>query len=474
MSIALCCSGADHTQQQQQPCEHQRQIEHLTHELTSRLHVAMSLSMASSTKYDSRPKHAWFRQPGVLAAYDNYHHARRRFYRSSKLDDRLRLDKAAARRAWDRARRRAKEQSSSSSEVRQPTDLDVGLNLWRRAQPPRTTTTAKAKFRHPVSGQLPADAQESVNNAALSLSTIFRSQFHGTERGQQYGDTVRLLTSSAMSAFSSSSSPMNTELTKKEILEACLKLKPHKTPGPDNIPAVVLRCGSKVLREALFHIFNLCWLTGYIPQMWRCSEVNLAYKKEDVVATWWWWWWWWWWCRKRQRQQKGQRGRLELPPSVRDIVCGTLFRASGGETSARTRPRSHPSVAVWLSVKSRHLRRPLQPHVCHTTSPPSTPVPCGGVSGHQEGLRPVVGERPAVEALVQIRRARQDVFVLRRVLTRPLVPRRRSASRVDLVRHERQRSTRRRRLTTPLRVVYRRLAPQNHDRVEGVSCARLL
>ena len=80
-------------------------------------------------------------------------------------------------------------------------------------------------------------------------------------------------------------SPFNTmpeiDITAEGIEKMLERLKSGKAPGPDEIPALVLKKLSKVVAPALCAIFTVSYQTGEIPEDWRLANVVPVYKKGD-------------------------------------------------------------------------------------------------------------------------------------------------------------------------------------------------
>ena len=67
----------------------------------------------------------------------------------------------------------------------------------------------------------------------------------------------------------------------ENILTAMRKLKSSLTPGPDGIPAIVLKKCIPGLLQPLRHLFQLSLSTGTFPSFWKSAFVFPVYKKGD-------------------------------------------------------------------------------------------------------------------------------------------------------------------------------------------------
>jgi hypothetical protein len=67
--------------------------------------------------------------------------------------------------------------------------------------------------------------------------------------------------------------------TEIEIREAAKSFKDFKTPGEDNIPAELIKCGGDSLFAELEKLFNEIWIQETVPVPWTRSIVVPIYKK---------------------------------------------------------------------------------------------------------------------------------------------------------------------------------------------------
>ena len=58
-----------------------------------------------------------------------------------------------------------------------------------------------------------------------------------------------------------------------------LKLKPNKSPGPNNIAPCVLRECASELAPSPAHILNKLFSSGLLPNEWKCAEITPLHKK---------------------------------------------------------------------------------------------------------------------------------------------------------------------------------------------------
>ncbi|XP_061884956.1 uncharacterized protein LOC133635724 [Entelurus aequoreus] len=73
--------------------------------------------------------------------------------------------------------------------------------------------------------------------------------------------------------------------TFSEVLAAIRSLKNNKTPGPDGIPAEILKQGGYLCTRAIFHYIADIWKRGAVPQQWRDANVVTIYKGKGEKSV---------------------------------------------------------------------------------------------------------------------------------------------------------------------------------------------
>jgi hypothetical protein len=71
--------------------------------------------------------------------------------------------------------------------------------------------------------------------------------------------------------------------TIEEVEMTFQKLKKHKAPGTDNIPAKLLKYGENELVKHLHTIIKEIWLKEEMPTDWNLSIICSVHKKGDII-----------------------------------------------------------------------------------------------------------------------------------------------------------------------------------------------
>ena len=67
----------------------------------------------------------------------------------------------------------------------------------------------------------------------------------------------------------------------RQVLQAIKRLKPKMTPGPDGVPAFLVKDCARIFSYPLMILFNLCLSSSTLPDMWKRSKLCPIYKKGD-------------------------------------------------------------------------------------------------------------------------------------------------------------------------------------------------
>ena len=128
----------------------------------------------------------------------------------------------------------------------------------------RRTRTVKSKVSHikRQDGSLTINDKEAASVLSEHFSTIYTQE-------RDFSCTVP----------SSNCGLQSVTLTEEHVLKALLKLKPDKSPGPDNVHPMFLRETAHAIALPLSLIFNKSLDEGVLPDDWKCANVTPIYKK---------------------------------------------------------------------------------------------------------------------------------------------------------------------------------------------------
>jgi hypothetical protein len=66
-----------------------------------------------------------------------------------------------------------------------------------------------------------------------------------------------------------------------EVEIAIVKLKKHKSPGSDQIPAELIQAGGEILLSVIHKFINSAWNKEELPDQWKESIILPIHKKSD-------------------------------------------------------------------------------------------------------------------------------------------------------------------------------------------------
>jgi len=75
--------------------------------------------------------------------------------------------------------------------------------------------------------------------------------------------------------------PLVPELSTFEVEMAIEKLKRHKSPAIDQIPAEVIKVGGTTIRSVIHNLINSIWNKEELPEEWMELIIAPVYKKGD-------------------------------------------------------------------------------------------------------------------------------------------------------------------------------------------------
>ena len=69
---------------------------------------------------------------------------------------------------------------------------------------------------------------------------------------------------------------------KEEIAKAIMLFKNNKSPGPDNIPAEILKADINTITEMLYELIGLIWEEEMVPMDWKVGHLVKLPKIGDL------------------------------------------------------------------------------------------------------------------------------------------------------------------------------------------------
>ena len=75
--------------------------------------------------------------------------------------------------------------------------------------------------------------------------------------------------------------PLVPEPSAFEVQMATGKLKTHKSPSIDQMPAELIKAGGRTIRSDIYELINSIWNKDELPEEWNESIVVPIYKKGD-------------------------------------------------------------------------------------------------------------------------------------------------------------------------------------------------
>ena len=134
----------------------------------------------------------------------------------------------------------------------------------------------KSKVRDTI-GPLKTTTGEMTDDELEMCSTLnshFRSVFTN-ENLAQFPEVHKVYNDSIENML------MNINITSNDVLKVINKLKPHKSPGPDEVYARILKECRDELSNPLAVLFNKSLESGLVPEAWKLANVVPIFKKGD-------------------------------------------------------------------------------------------------------------------------------------------------------------------------------------------------
>jgi len=151
------------------------------------------------------------------------------------------------------------EEHETNSKINNIRDLYRGINDFKKGYQPRTIIVKDEK------GDLVADSHSIMTRWWNYFSQLLN--VHGAKDvGQEEIHTAE---------------PLVPEPSAFEVELATEKLKSHKSPGIDQIPAELIKAGGGTIRCAIHKLFISIWNKEELPEEWKESIIVPIHKKGD-------------------------------------------------------------------------------------------------------------------------------------------------------------------------------------------------
>jgi phage tail protein X len=151
------------------------------------------------------------------------------------------------------------EELETNSKIKNVRDLYWGINDFKKGYQPRTNIVKD------VQGDLVVDSHSILARWKNCFSQILNA--HGVNDVRQAKThAVELLVP---------------EPSVSEIELAIHKLKSHKSPGIDQIPAEMIKAGGRIIRYEIHKLIISIWNKEELPEEWKESIIVPIYKKRN-------------------------------------------------------------------------------------------------------------------------------------------------------------------------------------------------
>ena len=151
------------------------------------------------------------------------------------------------------------EELENNSKIKNIRDIYRGINDFKKGYQPRTDIVKDEK------GDLVADSHSILARWRNCFSQLLN--VHGVnEIGQAETHTAE---------------PLVPEPSVFEVELAIEKLKNHKSPGIDQIPAEMIKAGDSTIRREIYKLIISIWNKERMPEEWKESIIMPIYNKGD-------------------------------------------------------------------------------------------------------------------------------------------------------------------------------------------------
>jgi len=151
------------------------------------------------------------------------------------------------------------EELETNSKIQNIRDLYSGINDFKKGYQPRCNIMKDKK------GDLVAYSHSIVASWRNYFSQLFN--VHGVKDVRQ--------------AEIHTAEPLVPEPSAAEIELSIDKLKSHKSPGIDQIPAELIKAGGRTIRLEFHKLITSIWKREKLPEEWKESIIIPTHKKGD-------------------------------------------------------------------------------------------------------------------------------------------------------------------------------------------------
>src|SRR5215469_9436271 len=151
------------------------------------------------------------------------------------------------------------EELETNSKINNIRDLYRGINYFKKGYQPRTIIVKDEK------GELVADSH--------SIMARWRNYFSQLLNVNEDNDVRQ--------AEIHTVEPLVPEPSAFEVELAIAKLKNHKSPGIDQIPAELIKAGGRTICCAIHKLIISIWNKEEVPEEWKESIIVPIYKKRN-------------------------------------------------------------------------------------------------------------------------------------------------------------------------------------------------
>ena len=151
------------------------------------------------------------------------------------------------------------EELETNSKINNVRDLHKGINDFKKEYQPRTMIVKDEK------GDLVADSH--------SIMARWRNYFFQVLNVHGLSDVRQ--------AEIHTAEPLVPEPSALEVELAIEKLKSHKSPGTDQIPAELIKAGGRTIRCAIHKLIIAIWNKEELPGEWKESIIVPIHNKGD-------------------------------------------------------------------------------------------------------------------------------------------------------------------------------------------------